>query len=103
MQGQMPRSGLSSYNPVAPARRRYFAAGGEASGGQDDDVPAMLSEGEYVIPADVVAHLGDGNQESGYSILDQLVGNIRKQKGAPNKLPPKSKPVESYIRGIGGQ
>jgi len=45
--------------------------------GRADDVPAMLSEGEYVIPADVVAMIGDGNNEAGGKILDQFVAKIR--------------------------
>jgi len=45
--------------------------------GRDDDVPAMLSEGEYVIPADVVSMIGDGNTEAGYAALDKLIEQIR--------------------------
>ncbi len=48
-----------------------------ASGGQ----PAALSEGEYVIPADVVSMLGDGNSDAGAKILEQFCNQIRKQKG----------------------
>lgn len=48
-----------------------------AKGGQ----PAALSEGEYVIPADVVSMLGDGNSEAGAKVLQQFIKQIRKQKG----------------------
>lgn len=48
-----------------------------AQGGQ----PAALSEGEYVIPADVVSMLGDGNSDAGAKILDQFCKQIRKEKG----------------------
>lgn len=52
----------------------------ETSGkGRDDDVPVTLSEGEYVIPADIVAFLGDGNNEAGGQILDQYIMQIREQ------------------------
>jgi len=47
-------------------------------GGRADDVPAMLSEGEYVIPADIVAMIGDGNTDAGVQALDTLVDNIRR-------------------------
>lgn len=49
--------------------------------GKDDDVPAMLSQGEYVIPAEVVAALGDGNNDAGGSILDTLMELIRGMYG----------------------
>lgn len=45
--------------------------------GKDDDVPAMLSEGEYVIPAQDVAMLGDGNSEAGGEILNTLLELLR--------------------------
>lgn len=54
-----------------------FAEGGEvdgAGGPTDDKVPAMLSDGEYVLPADTVAHLGVEN-------LDQLVSQTHKPTG----------------------
>lgn len=54
-----------------------FAKGGYTGGNQ----PAALSEGEYVIPADVVSMLGDGNSDAGAKILDQFCKQIRKEKG----------------------
>lgn len=55
-----------------------FAKGGYTGGG---DQPAALSEGEYVIPADVVSMLGDGNSDAGAKILEQFCTQIRKEKG----------------------
>lgn len=70
-----------------------------AHGGQADTVPAMLSGGEYVMDADVVAALGDGNTEAGASALDALRENVRKHKrSAPiHKIPPKAKPAMHYL------
>lgn len=70
-----------------------------AMGGQADTVPAMLSGGEYVMDADVVAALGDGNTEAGASALDALRENIRKHKrSAPaHKIPPKAKSALHYL------
>ena len=59
-----------------------------AGGGVDDFVPAMidgvqpaaLSKDEYVIPADVVAHAGDGSSEAGGKQFDQLVSRVRQSK-----------------------
>lgn len=68
-------------------------------GGQDDNVPAMLSPKEYVLDADVVAALGDGNPDHGAKKLDQFRERIRQHKrGAPTgKIPPKSRSIESYM------
>jgi hypothetical protein len=59
-----------------------------AGGGMEDDVPATidgsepaaLSSGEFVVPADVVAHLGDGNNENGASKLDGMMDRVRSTK-----------------------
>lgn len=40
---------------------------------------AMLSPGEYVIPADVVSMLGNGNGDSGAKALDQFAKGIRQK------------------------
>jgi hypothetical protein len=68
------------------------------TGGQDDKIPALLSDGEYVIDASTVAHLGDGNNRAGAKKLDGMVRNIRKHKGGSVNLPPKAKPLEKYLR-----
>ncbi len=46
----------------------------------DDIQPAALSKDEYVIPADVVAHAGDGSSEAGGRQFDRLVSRVRKSK-----------------------
>jgi hypothetical protein len=54
--------------------------------GRADTVPALLSEGEYVIPADVVAMIGDGNNEAGAKALDKMIDQIRQNyKGHTEK------------------
>ena len=64
-------------------------------GGVDDAVPAMidgvqpaaLSKDEYVIPADVVAHAGDGSSEAGGKKFDELVSRVRKNKTGNTEQP----------------
>lgn len=70
-------------------------------GGQDDKIPAMLSAKEYVFDADAVAAAGDGNPDEGAKKLDELRRNLRAHKrSAPSsKIPPKARPLESYMRG----
>lgn len=45
---------------------------GDASG-RADTVNATVPSGAYMIPADVVSALGDGNTESGAKVLDGLI------------------------------
>lgn len=82
---------------------QYMAHGGYLDGddgGQEDTIPAQLSDGEYVISADVVSNLGDGNNRKGAKKLDQLMANSRKHKYAKGGkgLPPKSKSLEAYMK-----
>jgi hypothetical protein len=39
--------------------------------------PAALSHGEFIIPADVVSHLGNGNSEAGAQNLYGMMEKIR--------------------------
>ena len=70
-------------------------------GGQDDAVPAKLSQDEFIVPADVVAHLGDGSSNEGGKKLVKMLHNVRAEK-TKNKsgFPPKAKsnPL-AYIKG----
>lgn len=70
--------------------------------GRSDDVPAMLSEGEYVIDAETVALLGDGSNKAGADKLDRLRVNIRKHKGAKlakGAISANAKEPERYLAG----
>lgn len=71
---------------------------GEGSG-QDDAVDARLSSGEYVFDADVVAALGDGSNEHGARVLDEMRQRIREHKrGAPaGEIPPRALSPLEYM------
>jgi hypothetical protein len=75
---------------------RYVAGEGD---GTSDSVPAMLANGEFVIPADVVSSLGNGSNEAGASVLDQFLATIRDHKHSKGSkgLPPDSKGPLSYL------
>jgi hypothetical protein len=48
--------------------------------------PAKLSHGEFVIPADVVSHLGNGNSGAGAQRLYDMMDRIRKARtGTPKQ------------------
>lgn len=51
--------------------------------------PAALSHGEYVIDAQTVAMIGDGNSDAGAKVLDRLVASVRKAKGIKDGKQPK--------------
>jgi hypothetical protein len=75
---------------------RYVRGDGD---GTSDSVPAMLASGEFVIPADVVSGLGNGDNDAGAKVLDQFMQAIRKHKRAadPSELPEDSKGPLSYL------
>lgn len=65
-----------------------------ATDGMADKIPARidgkqearLSHGEFVIPADVVGHIGNGNSEAGAQRLYEMMDRIRKARtGTPKQ------------------
>jgi len=90
----LPPSGVSSLMPVPQAQG--MAKGGVAqprylqgaTDGMADKIPssidgkqkAALSHGEFVIPADVVSHLGNGNSDAGANKLYDMMARIRKAR-----------------------
>lgn len=74
-----------------------YLAGGTS--GQSDMVPAKLSHGEYVMDADTVAALGDGNNAAGAQKLDHMRQQIRKHKRSSpvDKIPPPAKSPLAYL------
>ena len=78
-----------------------LAVGGIADG-RTDDVPAVLSDGEYVIDAETVALLGNGSTEAGAAQLDRMREEIRRHKGralAKGKISPDAMGALSYLKG----
>ena len=52
----------------------------------DNSQPAALSDGEFVIPADIVSHLGNGNSEAGADNLYDMMERVRTDRtGNPNQ------------------
>jgi hypothetical protein len=50
-----------------------------------EDQPAALSHGEFVIPADVVSHLGNGNSDAGAQRLYDMMDKIREARTGTKK------------------
>lgn len=107
-----------------PAQRYNFARGGKAAvagmalppgalshpagqvpgggTGQSDEVPAYLSKDEYVVPADVVSHLGDGSSGAGAKKMDKLVSHVRKKRTGNSKFPPRMGGLNQMKQLMGG-
>jgi hypothetical protein len=72
-------------------RAARFLAGG--TDGMADEIqtdidgkqPARLSHGEFVIPADVVSHLGNGNSDAGAKVLYDMMAKVRKARTGNSK------------------
>jgi hypothetical protein len=81
--------------------RTEFAVNGPGTG-RSDDIPAVLSDGEYVIDAETVALLGDGSNKAGAKKLDELRVKVRKHKGkklAKGRFSANAKKPEAYLSG----
>ena len=79
-----------------------MANGGNVSDGRTDDIPALLSPGEYVMDAETVALLGNGNNDAGAKRLDHMREAVRKQKGgalSKGKISPDAQSPLSYLSG----
>ena len=105
----MSAAGLAALNASNPAQEikqpvTTMAAGGiaqlkkgqylnGATDGMADKIPARiegdqearLSDGEFVIPADVVSHLGNGNSDAGAKVLKEMMSRVRKVRTGNEK------------------
>lgn len=78
---EMAGGGLASLN-----HQGYYLGG--PTDGMADQIPAMignsqpaaLSDGEFVIPADVVSHLGNGNSDAGAQELFSMMDRVRQAR-----------------------
>jgi hypothetical protein len=97
-------TGMSHGGAMGYARgssRDSFAVNGPGTG-RSDDIPAVLSDGEYVIDAETVALLGDGSSKAGAKKLDEMRVKVRKHKGrnlAKGKFSVNAKRPEKYLSG----
>ena len=114
---EAPGSSLDPENAAQGGIMRASTLGGYAAGGNprllkgpgdgmSDNIPATingrqparLADGEFVVPADVVSHLGNGSTDAGAKILHRMMTQVRKERTGnpkqgkqinPNKFVPK--------------
>ena len=108
-----------SPQPMQTTKGTPFSAGGEIRGasglsslaprliqgpgdGMSDSIPAYISgggiranepisvtDGEYIVSADVVSHLGNGSTTAGSKVLDGMMDRVRKARTGTKKQAPK--------------
>ena len=103
---------LSRFKYDPDLYKPYFASGGQTSGiaslggysdggrmlkgpgdGMSDNIPATiggkqparLADGEFVVPADVVSHLGNGSTDAGAKQLYSMMNKVRKARTGNQK------------------
>lgn len=90
--------------PTMHKGREDFRHGKHVAGegdGQSDDIPAMLADGEFVFPADVVSALGNGSTKAGTDKLYEMMHSIRdraRSKGSKDLPPPALKSPLDYLK-----
>ena len=100
---EMPKSGiakLGQMKAMAEGGLGSYSDGGRMlkgpGDGMSDDIPAMigkkqparLADGEFVVPADVVSHLGNGSTDAGAKKLYSMMDKVRKARTGKKKQAP---------------
>jgi len=83
---------------IAATQGTYLKGPGD---GMSDSIPARidgqeeaaLATGEFVVPADVVSALGNGDNDAGAKILEQMIAKIRHAKTGRASQPPQINPT----------
>jgi hypothetical protein len=104
-------------NPMTGEQTRFAAGGLSTLGGYSDGgrllkgpgdgmsdnipaqigakQPARLADGEFVVPADVVSHLGNGSTDAGAKQLYKMMDRIRAQRTGKKKQAPEVNPAKA--------
>ena len=90
---------------IAMAKGRYLQGGTDGMADElpaqiGEDQPAALSHGEFVIPADVVSHMGNGNSDAGAKKLYQMMDKIRMARTGNKKQGKKINPDKFMPGGL---
>ena len=85
----MARGGISDLGSYSDGGRMLKGPGD----GMSDSIPATiggkrqarLADGEFVVPADVVSHLGNGSTDAGADVLYDMMNKVRKARTGTQK------------------
>ena len=97
--------GYAAGGEIAMAKGRYLQGGTDGMADElpariGKDQPAALSHGEFVIPADVVSHMGNGNSDAGAKKLYQMMDKIRMARTGTKKQGKKINPDKFMPGGL---
>lgn len=95
----MASGGISSLGSYSDGGRMLKGPGD----GMSDSIPAQiggkqparLADGEFVVPADVVSHLGNGSTDAGAKQLYKMMDRIRQQRTGKKKQAPEVNPAKA--------
>jgi hypothetical protein len=114
---KMPKTSVTGLGDIEVGPIKQVAAGGSIGGysdggrmlkgpgdGMSDSIPATigskqparLADGEFVMPADVVSHLGNGSTDAGAKRLYAMMDKVRKARTGNKKQGKQIKP-EKYL------
>jgi hypothetical protein len=99
------RKKAAGYAMGGLAKGRYLQGGTDGMADElpaqiGNDQPAALSHGEFVIPADVVSHMGNGNSDAGAKKLYQMMDKIRMARTGNKKQGKKINPDKFMPGGL---
>jgi hypothetical protein len=107
----MPQGGLASLGALPYAmggQLGSYSDGGRMLKGPGDGMsdsipasiggkqPAKLADGEFVVPADVVSHLGNGSTDAGAKQLYKMMDKVRMARTGKKKQAPAVK-TDKYM------
>lgn len=96
---RMAQGGISALGAYSDGGRMLKGPGD----GMSDNIPAViggkqparLADGEFVVPADVVSHLGNGSTDAGAKQLYKMMDRIRQQRTGKKKQAPEVNPSKA--------
>jgi hypothetical protein len=111
--GSLPSGGMGDVDfsriyPFSAGGSTEYAAGGKFLRGPGDGMSdgikanisgrqeARLADGEFVVPADVVSHIGNGSSEAGARKLYKMMDNVRQARTGRKHQAPAVK-TEKYL------
>jgi|APGre2960657404_1045060.scaffolds.fasta_scaffold00901_5 hypothetical protein len=97
MGGEIPEYGIGGY--ARGGEPRFLSGGGDGMSDSikariDGKQEARLADGEFVIPADVVSHLGNGSSKAGAKQLHAMMNRIRKARTGNPKQGKQINPIK---------
>lgn len=96
----MAKGGITSLKEARYLRGQTDGMADKIPSSIDDKQPAKLSHGEFVIPADVVSHLGNGNSDAGANVLYKMMDRVRKARTGTKKQGKRIEPEKFTPGGI---